>query len=71
MSEDSAIIDAANLLGIDLRKKPEYSWIVSRALDYRFDPEEWKEIVRDDGQYAYYNVKSGVCVLATRRMTNS
>ena len=62
MSEDFSrdIVDAAHVLNIDLTKDPGYSWLVSRALEHRIDPEEWKEVVQDSGQVAYFNMKSGV-----------
>ncbi len=60
VSED--IIDAARMLGVDLKRNPDYSWIVSRALDHRIDPDEWKEVVQETGQVAYFSMKSGVCL---------
>ena len=54
------ITDASSVLNVDLTRNPEYSWLISRALDHRVDPDEWKEIVHDSGQVAYFNMKSGV-----------
>ena len=64
MSEEFShdISGAAEVLGIELDRDLQYSWIVQRALEHQLDPEEWKEIVHDTDQYAYFNMKSGVCV---------
>ncbi len=58
--DSQAYADAAALIGIDLVRHPDHAWIVDAALEYRLDPDEWKELVSESGQVTYYNVKSGV-----------
>ena len=72
MSEEFShdISGAADVLGIELDRDPQYSWIVQRALEHQLDPDEWKEIAHDTNQFAYFNMKSGVCSPPSRFRTS-